>query len=351
MSNPGGHRWLSRFAGFTAAATLGLICLGGLVTSHEAGLAVPDWPTTYGYNMFFFPVSRWTGGIFYEHTHRLWASGVGLLTVMLAAWLWLTESRRWVRRLGMLAVFGVIAQGVLGGIRVVALRDEIGIFHGVLAQTFLVLIAAIALFTSKWWSETTSSGGAGYVHLRNLFFGVSLLVLLQLTLGATMRHQHAGLAIWDFPLAHGRLWPATDPESILRYNQVRNEVTSLKPITAFQVWLQMGHRFLALVILGAVTWTARATVKRLSMQSPLGRLAVGWLALVLVQFGLGAATVLTNKSADIATAHVAFGAGTLVVGVLTGLMAHRLGRVCPASAIHHAPRSAVLSGRPAPQHA
>ena len=83
--------WLKRFAAFTALSTLGLIVIGGLVTSHGAGMAVPDWPTTYGYNMFLFPISQWVGGIFYEHTHRLVASGVGLLTTILAVWLWVKE--------------------------------------------------------------------------------------------------------------------------------------------------------------------------------------------------------------------------------------------------------------------
>src|SRR5512137_1528314 len=89
---------LHRFAVFTAIATLGLLGIGGLVTSHGAGMAVPDWPNTYGYNMFFFPISQWVGGIFYEHTHRLAASGVGLLTVILALWLYGRRARpvmRW----------------------------------------------------------------------------------------------------------------------------------------------------------------------------------------------------------------------------------------------------------------
>src|SRR5438046_3755492 len=99
--------WLSRFALLTAFATLVLICVGGLVTSHGAGMAVPDWPNTFGYNLFFFPVSQWVGGVFYEHTHRLVASGVGLLTTILAVWLWLKESRRWLRWLGVIGFFSV----------------------------------------------------------------------------------------------------------------------------------------------------------------------------------------------------------------------------------------------------
>ena len=118
--------WLARFALLTALATLVLVCFGGLVTSHEAGMAVPDWPNTFGYNLFFFPVSRWVGGIFYEHTHRLVASGVGMLTTILAVWLWLKESRRWLRWLGIGALLAVVLQGVLGGLRVVLFKAEIG---------------------------------------------------------------------------------------------------------------------------------------------------------------------------------------------------------------------------------
>src|SRR6266481_4123952 len=96
--------WLHRFAMLTALATLGLVCLGGVVTSKGVGMSVPDWPTTYGYNMFFFPFSKWVGGIFYEHTHRLLASAVGFLTILLAVWLWWKEERRWLRWLGVAAV-------------------------------------------------------------------------------------------------------------------------------------------------------------------------------------------------------------------------------------------------------
>src|SRR5256885_380671 len=93
------NSWLHRFAVATAFATLLLICVGGVVTSNEAGMAVPDWPTSYGYNMFFFPFAQWwrVGGIFYEHSHRLIASAVGFLTVILTVWLWLNEARRWLR--------------------------------------------------------------------------------------------------------------------------------------------------------------------------------------------------------------------------------------------------------------
>jgi len=112
------NKWLNRFAWFTAVATLFLICSGGMVTSKGVGLAVPDWPTTFGYNMFLFPVSKWIGGVLFEHTHRLIASTVGFLTIILAIWLWRTEDRQSVKTLGLIAVAGVILQGILGGLTV-----------------------------------------------------------------------------------------------------------------------------------------------------------------------------------------------------------------------------------------
>src|SRR6478672_10125447 len=93
-------RWLNRFAWLTCVATLLLICSGGMVTSKNVGLAVPDWPTTFGYNMFFFPISKWVGGIFFEHTHRLIASVIGFLTIILAIWLAFSKTDRWIKILG-----------------------------------------------------------------------------------------------------------------------------------------------------------------------------------------------------------------------------------------------------------
>src|SRR6184192_1434219 len=134
------NKWLNRFAWLTCVATLLLICSGGMVTSKNVGLAVPDWPTTFGYNMFLFPVSKWIGGVLFEHTHRLIASTVGFLTLILAVWLWRDEDRQLIKTLGLLAVAGVILQGILGGLRVTMLKDQIGIFPACLAQAFLGLI-------------------------------------------------------------------------------------------------------------------------------------------------------------------------------------------------------------------
>src|ERR1700745_3689359 len=109
---------LHRFAKLVAGSTVFLVLAGSLLTSTDSGLSVPDWPTSYGWNMFTFPPSKWVGGIFYEHGHRLIASTVGFLTIVLAAWLWLADERRWMKRLGAAALGAVILQGVLGGVTV-----------------------------------------------------------------------------------------------------------------------------------------------------------------------------------------------------------------------------------------
>src|SRR5437016_12475951 len=155
--------WFNRFVWFTAFATLLLICSGGMVTSKGVGLAVPDWPTTFGYNMFLFPVSKWIGGVLFEHTHRLIASTVGFLTIILAIWIWRTEDRQSVKTLGLLAVAAVILQGILGGLRVTMLKDQIGIFHACLAQAFLGLIVLIAIVTTNFWQAQNLTGLTGQV--------------------------------------------------------------------------------------------------------------------------------------------------------------------------------------------
>ena len=370
------HSCLHRFAVLTVVATLGLIGVGGLVTSHGAGMAVPDWPNTYGYNMFFFPVSQWVGGIFYEHTHRLAASGVGLLTVILALWLYGQNARpamrwgglillvlgagtmvaaprrgadgsvaglvglasfgsswvwprcepsaKWLRWCGVAALVAVVLQGVLGGLRVVLYKDAIGIFHATLAQLFFVLTCAIALFTSRWW-QTTSARIPSRVasRLSILFVLATLMILGQLALGAAMRHQHAGLAIPDFPLAYGKLWPATDAAAVEHYNAQRIEVIAANPITGFQIGLQMVHRLLAFSILSAVAFSAWSVRRALGGGGLLSRLALVWLGLILTQVLLGAATIWSNKAADVATAHVLVGALALGMGAMMSIIAYR----------------------------
>jgi cytochrome c oxidase assembly protein subunit 15 len=315
--------WLHRFAVLTAFATFLLIGLGGLVTSHNAGMSVPDWPNSYGYNMFLFPVSKWVGGIFYEHTHRLLASAVGLLTTILAVWLWLKDSRPWMHWLGVAAFLGVVAQGIIGGLRVTLRMNSLGVFHATIAQLFFVLMCAIALFTSRFWNEGVAGKKAYSAprNLRNLALATTLLIFAQLIIAATMRHQHAGLAIPDFPLAYGKMWPDTGADAIAYYNAQRISVTEEAPVTAFQIVLQMIHRIVALAIFIFVAACARLAWRRLGKNDWLARLAVFWLALIFLQIALGAATIWSNKAADVATAHVMVGALSLVTGALWCIIA------------------------------
>src|SRR5271154_2514259 len=309
--------WLFRFAVLTAFATFLLIGLGGLVTSHEAGMSVPDWPTSYGYNMFALPIKFWKGGAFFEHTHRLLASAVGFLTTILAVWLWLKDSRQWMKWLGVTAFLLVVAQGVLGGLRVTMHMNSLGIFHGAVAQTFFVLVCAIALFTSRAWNKPSVRKIIFIPRgLRSHVLFVTILIFAQLLIGATMRHQHAGLAIPDFPSAYGKIWPDTSADAVASYNAHRMEINGENPITAFQIVLQMVHRLVAFLILAGVAAAAWLANKRLGGKDSLTKHAFFWLALILAQVALGAATIWTNKAADVATAHVMVGALSLVTGAL-----------------------------------
>jgi cytochrome c oxidase assembly protein subunit 15 len=178
----------------TAGATFLLILAGGLVTNTGAGLAVPDWPTTFGYNMFLYPWSKMVGGIFYEHSHRLIGSVVGLLTLTFALVLWTVEPRRWLRWLGGVAVLAVVVQGVLGGLRVVLLQDTLAIIHGALAQAFFGLTASLALFTSCEWNEAPApSPGEGTGRLFRFSAFTTGAIYLQLVVGALLTHVGARL--------------------------------------------------------------------------------------------------------------------------------------------------------------
>ncbi len=200
----------------------------------------PDWPTTYGWNMFAFPFSKWVGGIFYEHSHRLVASFVGFLTVILAFWTWLREKRQWVRWLAVAALGAVMAQGILGGLTVILLLPTaISMAHACLAQTFFCLVISIALFTSPQWKQglpaahsTTSSGSS--ITLPALCTMTTGAIYIQLMLGALMRHTDSGLAIRDFPLSFGRIVPH---------------------FTSSHIAIHFSHRVGALLVSGMIVWT------------------------------------------------------------------------------------------------
>ena len=321
-------RWLNRFAWFTAFATLLLICSGGMVTSKGVGLAVPDWPTTFGYNMFLFPVSKWIGGVLFEHTHRLIASTVGFLTIILAIWLWRADDRQTVKTLGLVAVGAVILQGILGGLRVTMLKDQIGIFHACLAQAFLGLLVLIAIVTTNFWRSLDSTSLIGGVSerlatIRRIAITVTIAIYVQLALGATMRHQHKDLAILDFPTANGAWIPDTSADALARINAWR-DARALSDVDAFQIWLQMVHRFVAVLIGAGVILFGMRVLRNASSLAALRRLSIFWMILFFVQFTLGAWTIWSNKAADVATTHVAVGAIMLSCGVAAWAICSRL---------------------------
>ncbi len=185
--------WLHRIALLTAGATFLLIVIGGIVTSTESGLAVPDWPNTFGYNMFLYPLSEMVGGILYEHSHRLMGSIVGLLTIALFIMLILKDSRRWIKWLGLAALVGVSVQGVLGGLRVTELNLNFAIVHACLAQAFFALLCGICWFTSRDWIENQNlseriGDDVSAKKLRRLSLITTCLIYIQLIFGAVLRH-------------------------------------------------------------------------------------------------------------------------------------------------------------------
>ncbi|HEY2432573.1 MAG TPA: COX15/CtaA family protein [Vicinamibacterales bacterium] len=295
--------WHHRFAKAVAACTVLLITAGGMVTSTDSGLSVPDWPTTYGWNMFTFPLSKWVGGIRYEHTHRLIASTVGFLTIVLAVWTWRVEPRAWVRRLGFAALGAVILQGVLGGITVLLfLPPAVSIGHAGLAQIFFCLTVTLALVTSPGWTYTVDP--VDDRMLRRVAAVTTALIYSQILIGATMRHNAAGLAIPDFPLAFGHLIP---------------------PVWNAKVALNFAHRVGALVVTTAIVATSSHVLYHHPRRRELAWPALLLLGLVAVQITLGAFVVWSGRNPAINTAHVVNGAAVLGTSLVLTLRSFRAG--------------------------
>lgn len=292
----------------TLGATLCLIFAGGLVTSTGSGLAVPDWPLSYGMLM-----PPMVGGIFYEHGHRMVASGVGLLTLVLALWTAWDEPRRGVRWLAWAGLAAVVAQGLLGGLTVLyLLPTSVSVAHACLAQTFFCLTIALAYAMSREWLAAPEPRAAA-TGVRGAALVATGLVWLQLLVGAVMRHMGAGLAIPDFPLAFGRVIPAFESAAIV---------------------VHFTHRLGALVVFAFVARLCLAA--RRSSEPRFKRPANVALGLSLVQIALGATTVLSAKAVTPTTFHVATGAALLGTCWFVALRA-----------IHHA-RPALLLARNKP---
>jgi heme a synthase len=295
--------WLHRYARLLALATLLLVAAGGMVTSTNSGLSVPDWPTTYGQQMFSFPLNQMVGGIFYEHGHRLIASVVGMLTIGLVVFLWKVETRAWVRRLGWLALAAVILQGALGGLTVLLrLPDIVSISHAGLAQIFFCLTITIALVTSAGWrrSSVTPVNDAG---LRRRAVALTVLVYAQILVGATMRHTGGGLAIPDFPLSYGHLIP---------------------PFWTPGIALHFAHRLGAVAVATLAAFNVIRILRRHQSRPELTRPGYGLLAIIAAQITLGAYVVISGKQPVINTLHVATGAMVLATSLVVTLRTFRI---------------------------
>jgi cytochrome c oxidase assembly protein subunit 15 len=279
-----GSSWLHRFAWVAVGATALLLAAGGLVTSAEAGLAVHDWPTSFGYNMFLYPFARMTGGIYYEHAHRLLGALVGLTTVVLAVFVQVSEKRRWVRVLAWATVPAVVVQGILGGIRVTERDLALAMAHGILAQLFFTTFVVLAVVTSpRWLSAGAPVKTASSTRLRVLGLALVAAAVGQLVLGASQRHFSALL------LAH-----------------VFNGLAVVLPLA-----LSLGLRVFALG----------------ERQPWLSRLGLGLVIAVSVQVLLGFGALVVTLAGDagsrpasanlvIATAHQWFGALLLATAVV-----------------------------------
>ncbi len=293
--------WLNRFIKLVAASTVLLIAAGGMVTSTGSGLAVPDWPNTYGWFMFSFPLDRMVGGIFYEHGHRLIASTVGFLTIVLAVWTWSVDPRAWVRRLGFVALAAVIVQGVLGGLTVIyLLPPPISIGHAGLAQLFFCLTLSLAVFTSTSWRNQTSTPDDPV--LRRVAVATALFIYLQILVGATMRHTGAGLAIPDFPLVFGGLFP---------------------PAWTTPVAVHYAHRAGAVVVIAAILALFGHIRHHHRSHGELMRPATLLVVLVLFQGTLGAFVIWSGLQPWINTLHVVNGALVLGTSVVLALRTFR----------------------------
>ncbi len=276
--------------------------------------------------MFAYPLDEMVGGILYEHSHRMIASIVGLLTVVLAIWLWRREERRWVRNLGFIAVAAVIAQGILGGLTVrFLLPTPVSVSHATLAQTFLAIMTAIALVTSPWWRDRSTLIPELPASRRSLglFSATVAALFIQLILGALMRHTESGLAVPDFPLAYGQLFPSLTPEAMADYNrqllQSDIRIAADGAITSAQVVIHLTHRLWALVTGFLIIWASIRLLRLSDVSRRISRMAYVLLGLLLLQITLGGLTVLSQKAVDITTAHVATGALLLATTVLSML--------------------------------
>jgi len=351
---PGYRPWLQIFAILLVISTFILIGIGGHVTSTGSGLAVPDWPTTFGHEMITAPPSVWWDnlGMRYEHTHRLKGTLVGLLTIVLALSLTFTQWRRpWLIVLGYLLLISVIIQGLLGGFRVTEQSDTLAFLHGVFGQIIFAGTVIVAIATGKTWLRMAphalrwSKRSSTVKWMQRFSIVVLAMLVFQLMLGAAVRHTGGGRSIPDFPLHYGQVMPPMSQESLKEtitewdnahpdepvwkpYNRVDEQLVKgeIEPDQAYdtlwatmtkQVHFHFTHRTFAYIVTGAVliwvAWALFGLPGRPELLAP-----TLWLTIMIVfQVLLGAAIVWTKRDPNITTGHQAIGA--LILATATWL--------------------------------
>lgn len=331
------HPWRAFAAFLLFMTSLLTLFAGSVVTSKNVGLAVPDWPTSYGYHLWAMPFSMWKGGVFYEHVHRVVASVSGCLTLVLAFWLGRREPRAWVRHLAFACLGLVLVQGLLGGITVLlGLPVLVSVLHGVTAQIFLCLTMVLLYALSRGCVARQRTGDpAGYAIFHRKVRVVVVLIFAQLVLAAYMRHgikQQGGIAIPDFPTMTGQWLPRFDQAAVdwvqaWRREAVMEHDAPLEigwPVRPGQMVVHFGHRVGAVLIVAALLWLSLQARRKRGVALAGGPLwtLYGINFLVLVEMALGALVVWSIKGALITSLHVLNGALIFVGAVWLAAQTH-----------------------------
>lgn len=310
LESPWPHRWALALA----CATFPMIWIGGLVTTTGAGMAVPDWPNTYGYNLFLYPLETWVYGpwkLFIEHGHRLFGTVVGMLAIGLVASSWRCESRTLVRWLAVGALVAVIAQGALGGMRVLMDEVQLAKIHGCVGPAFFAYAAALAAITSRRWQHAATHVDAAVSKIERLAILTTFLAYCQLVLGAQLRHLPAGAnpGMFRLMLLFHLVVAAALVAHVLMLalrtlRAPRYELSLVRP------GLALAGLVLLQVALGISTWAGK----------------YGWPAW-MGDYGFAARHVVradSNHQVWMITAHVATGSLILVCSLVVALRAGRL---------------------------
>lgn len=344
---------LKWFAWSTVLFILLLIFVGGMVKSTNSGLSVPDWPNTYGHFMFSFPLDMMVGGIFWEHSHRMLASVAGLATFFLTWLAYRYDPRRWVRHVSLWASIAVLVQGIFGGLTVLLyLPAWTSSTHGTLAQVYLCLVLIVALSQSRWWLSTAGVGGDSVPKLRGittLSTWLVVAILIQLMLGAVMRHVEAGLVIPDFPTMFGGWALPLGAEALANANRelAENGILDklrLEQVELYHMILHLAHRFWAVVVTGIGLTLVARTMRHRALRGSVQRWGLLFTLLLIVQITLGILTIYTEKHPWITTTHVVVGAMLLGAAVaLAASVRHVLyrTRTAPEEPKDHAAQQAL----------